>query len=553
MPLIRFSAEQAIENRKTNRYGSWGDRASPNRVEPVAKPGFDVPFKIQPGSKIFTVGSCFARNVEEELERRGFELPMRRVMLRDAPTAILNNYATPSIYNEFAWAFGERPFVVKEHLVELQPGKFADLHLSPTLRPEPLERVMERRRSITAAYRQAAECLVVIMTLGLVEVWYDKVSGCYLNVSPRPSHLRSEPGRFEMHVLSFEETYDYLERAILMLQKHGLPNVQVLLTVSPVPLGATHRQTDVIVANCYSKSVLRAAAETLVAKYEWVTYYPSYESVILSDRRQAWREDFLHVTHELVALNVGRMVDAYIGGAENAEAIGVQIEAGGVAVAVEKAREARAGSREQAAVFFDNFYPRFSGSAEFVTEYVQFLIDAGEWSRALQVLDAAPRDMPDLQTAMIRARVLIGLGKSRDAFDTLDAFSHRTEGPGGKKLRVASFWHALLDAAKAVGEESMVTGVLARFLVANPAHAPRANMAVGRWFQERGQIGRAIEFFETAVGGGEAGNQAYLPLAEALIAVGRRDAAREALGKLKLVGTGMVSRAERTAALLGAD
>ena len=65
MPLIRFSAEQAIENRKTNRYGSWGDRASPNRVEPVAKPGFDVPFKIQPGSKIFTVGSCFARNVEE--------------------------------------------------------------------------------------------------------------------------------------------------------------------------------------------------------------------------------------------------------------------------------------------------------------------------------------------------------------------------------------------------------------------------------------------------------------------------------------------------------
>ena len=188
-----------------------------------------------------------------------------------------------------------------------------------------------------------------------------------------------------------------------------------------------------------------------------------------------------------------------------------------------------------------------------MTEYVQFLIDAGEWSRALQVLDAAPRDMPDLQTAMIRARVLIGLGKSRDAFDTLDAFSHRTEGPGGKKLRVASFWHALLDAAKAVGEESMVTGVLARFLVANPAHAPRANMAVGRWFQERGQIGRAIEFFETAVGGGEAGNQAYLPLAEALIAVGRRDAAREALGKLKLVGTGMVSRAERTAALLGAD
>ena len=36
--------------------------------------------------------------------------------------------------------------------------------------------------------------------------------------SPRPSHLRKEPGRFEMHVLSFEEAYDYLERAIRLAE-----------------------------------------------------------------------------------------------------------------------------------------------------------------------------------------------------------------------------------------------------------------------------------------------------------------------------------------------
>ena len=206
MPLIRLSAAQAIENRKANPYGGWGDRASANRVEPVAKPGFRVPFKLKPGSRIFTVGSCFARNVEEELERRGFDLPMRRVMLQNAPTAILNNYGTPSIYNEFAWAFGERPYVPEDQLVEVLPGKFADLHLSPTLRPEPLAQVMARRQAITDAYRQAADCPVVVMTLGLVETWYDTRSGCYLNVSPRPADLRNEPERFEIHVLSFEES-----------------------------------------------------------------------------------------------------------------------------------------------------------------------------------------------------------------------------------------------------------------------------------------------------------------------------------------------------------
>ena len=275
-----------------------GTETSANRVEPVTKPAFRVPFKLKPGSKIFTVGSCFApQRRGRRLERRGFDLPMRRVMLQNAPTAILNNYGTPSIYNEF------------------MPGRSASAHmspriiwsrssqassptciLSPSLRPEPLAQVMARRQAITDAYRQAAECPVVVMTLGLVETWYDTKSGYYLNVSPRPAHLRSEPDRFEMHVLSFEESCDYLDRTIQLLQKHGRPDLQMLLTVSPVPLGATHRDEDVIVANSYSKSVLRTVAETLVARYDFVTYYPSYESVAMSDRRRAWRDDFLHVT-----------------------------------------------------------------------------------------------------------------------------------------------------------------------------------------------------------------------------------------------------------------
>ncbi len=550
MPLIRLSARQAVENRKGNPYGDWGDRASANRVEPVARPAFHVPFKLQPGARIFTVGSCFARNVEEELERRGFDLPMRNVILQNAPTAILNNYGTPSIYNEFAWAFGERPYVAEDHLVEVGPGKFADLHLSPALRPEPLEKVRARREAITRAYRQAADCSVVIMTLGLVETWYDTRSGYYLNVSPRPMHLRSEPDRFEMHVLSFEESYDYLHRTVQLLQKHCRPDLQMLLTVSPVPLGATHRDEDVIVANGYSKSVLRAVAETLVARYDFVTYYPSYESVTLSDRQRAWRDDMIHVTHEMVALNVGRMVDAFIEAGDGTDDVREQVNAGGAAVAVEKAKALRAGSREQAAAFFAEFQPRFIDSPDFVLEHVDFLASAGSWAEALALLDRAPAGMPDLRTALARARILVRLGRPREAVDLLNGFAARVDGPAAKKLSSGTFWYALLDAAQATGDEDIVIGVLSRLLAALPPHAGRAHTSVGRWFQSRGDMKRAVSFFESAIGAGGSGNQAYLYLAEVLAALGRRAEAREVLAKLSPKGVGAEFRAGRLAEML---
>ncbi len=112
MPLIRISSEIAVQNRKNNPFAQWGERGAPNRVEPIATPSFDVPFKLVHGEPIFTVGSCFARNVETELANRGFEIPARALFRRpefsNLDSGIINNYGTPSIYNEFAWAFGER-------------------------------------------------------------------------------------------------------------------------------------------------------------------------------------------------------------------------------------------------------------------------------------------------------------------------------------------------------------------------------------------------------------------------------------------------------------
>jgi hypothetical protein len=51
-------------------------------------------------------------------------------------------------------------------------------------------------------------------------------------------------------------------------------------TVSPVPLYLTFSGEDIIVANTYSKSVLRAACDAVENSREHVDYFPSYVTLL---------------------------------------------------------------------------------------------------------------------------------------------------------------------------------------------------------------------------------------------------------------------------------
>lgn len=316
MPLMRIPAEEATRVLKGNPMGRWPKRGQPGRLSPLAKPGFSPGFRLTPGEAVFTIGSCFARNVERELGERGFRLPALDVLKADETFAsvgsrVLNNYGVASICNELTWALSEAP--PEEALFAPCGDGWIDLHLNSAIRPAPLEVVRLRRKAIRAAYRSISDCHAVILTLGLSEVWFDTATGHYLNTAPRRSLMRATPDRFELHVLSFEETRDTLARAVDLLQHHGREDLNIVLTVSPVPLTATYRDRDVMVANCYSKSVLRAAVEEIIHTRGGVDYFPSFESITLSERASAYEDDEIHVSPEVVALNIGRMVAAYTG------------------------------------------------------------------------------------------------------------------------------------------------------------------------------------------------------------------------------------------------
>ncbi len=420
MTLIRIPGPEAVQTRKSNPFAGWGTRGEENRVEPVAKPDFDVPFTLEPGQKVFTIGSCFARNVETELQRRGFKVPMRDLFRTPAfeglDLGLVNNFGTPSIYNEFAWAFGEERFDESTGFAQLYDDKWTDLHLVHSIRPSPLEDVRRRRRALTDAIRSLAECRVLIMTLGLVELWWDGRAGNYLNTAPMPSVMAASPGRFELHVLDFKTCCEYLEKAIAIALKHGRDDLNIILTVSPVPLMTTHRPQDVMVANSYSKSLLRAVAEQVVLDNEQVGYFPSYESVTLSDRRLAWLEDMTHVTREMVELNVQRMVNAYSGGSEAERSLPGEDELTpedpAMLLIVEKAKIAREKGDED---FFEQNSEISQKSESFAIEHARFLFSRGQAREARAVV----RHWDGKETLILRGEIELKLKEYDGAIATI--------------------------------------------------------------------------------------------------------------------------------------
>ena len=57
----------------------------------------------------------------------------------------------------------------------------------------------------------------------------------------------------------------------------------------------TFSTMDIVVANTWAKSLLRAVAQEWASAHPNVDYFPSYEIVQNSDRAVVWEDDLRHV------------------------------------------------------------------------------------------------------------------------------------------------------------------------------------------------------------------------------------------------------------------
>jgi hypothetical protein len=250
-------------------------------------------FTLSSAMKIFTLGSCFARNVEVALMEKGFDVCTRTGDF-PYPHGGLNRYNTPVMLHELELAIGEREFQ-PDSIVSLPRG-FVDLTSHDAFGT--FDEVVEYRAKTTTLFSRIKEADAVIITAGLAEVWYDKRFAQFTNIAPSQA-ASIEPDRFQFSVLGFQTNLDALRKLINLI--HGIsPNSKILLTVSPVPLNATFVNRDVLISNAYSKSCLRAAVEEIYWEFDFVDYFPSYELVTLSSPEIVWERDRRHVRAEFV-------------------------------------------------------------------------------------------------------------------------------------------------------------------------------------------------------------------------------------------------------------
>ena len=321
-----LGVDEAFANLAQNRTTCRWPTRETGRLEPSYEPALAPRFRLRPRSKIFTIGSCFARNIEEHLAPLGFDLPMLAfgVPAQEWPirpfarrAGILNKYTPPSMLQEVMHALavmadpGGIDRLTDRLLYPLENDMVIDLELGGYI-PVTLARARERRRQVFDAFRHAFDEDCVVITLGLIECWFDARRHRFLQEAPNTPALRRETGRFGFKMLDHSEVLATMRELTRRLLETGNPAKRILLTLSPVPLAATFSGMDVVIANSYGKSVLRAVAQLIRDEFDQVDYFPSYEMVMLSKEAATWEHDLMHVTDPFVRRIVDTFVRNYI-------------------------------------------------------------------------------------------------------------------------------------------------------------------------------------------------------------------------------------------------
>ena len=260
-------------------------------------------------TNVFTIGSCFARNIESSLLKQGVTVPTQSFnadpnewISYNHPAMILNEFTPGTMAQRITQALANKPSGT-DNIIANGSG-YVDQLLHGATKSISWNRAVERRADVDGVYSNLADANLVIITLGLVESWFDVTTGNFLNVAVNPKN--PDPNRYVFKRLSVADTVQLLAPAIQQLTNGGQ---RVLLTVSPVAMVSTFTNNDCSVANEYSKNVLRVACEELLAN-PLVDYFPSYE-IVRSGGPEVYKDDLLHPTDAVVDQVVDYMIRSY--------------------------------------------------------------------------------------------------------------------------------------------------------------------------------------------------------------------------------------------------
>jgi hypothetical protein len=154
------------------------------------------------------------------------------------------------------------------------------------------------RHHRAASRRAFLDTRVLVITLGQNEAWMDGQSGLTWARRPPSTLLDASGERFKAQSFAFEDDASWLEDSLKRLRSVN-PDLEVLLTVSPVASYATFSGNDAVTYSFAGKCVLRAVAERITRVVPRVWYFPAFE-MALAYNPYTLAADNRHVKHSTV-------------------------------------------------------------------------------------------------------------------------------------------------------------------------------------------------------------------------------------------------------------
>jgi GSCFA family len=249
-------------------------------------------WKISHTDRLMLIGSCFT-------EHLGNQLKILKINSLVNPFGIV--YNPVSMARRLLRLWQKDAYFTVEELFENAGLWHSPEHHGHFSKPTAVEALA----GINADYRAAAHFLKnttrLLITLGTANVYVEKKSGMIV-----ANNHKLPANAFEKRRLSVTETVDALAEVLQTLKK-GLPDLQIVLTVSPV-----RHLADGLVENQRSKATLTLACEELCRRLPFAEYFPAYE-LLLDDLRdyRFYAADMIHPSETAVAYIWERFSEAY--------------------------------------------------------------------------------------------------------------------------------------------------------------------------------------------------------------------------------------------------
>jgi len=207
---------------------------------------FEAPQRYDTKStKAFTFGSCFAVNIAHALREAGINVA-NALIEEDVNSTFANRYLMQYVAEGNVNAVTDR---IQQHFGEKVKNEiFNNIKTSD----------------------------IVIMTVGVAPCFFDANGDFYFRT--KAAEDKSILSKVKMRTTTVTENIDNINYIIESIYRIN-PAAQVIVTLSPVPLAGTTEFTSPILADCVSKSVLRAALHEVLLKQKDVIYWPSFEIV----------------------------------------------------------------------------------------------------------------------------------------------------------------------------------------------------------------------------------------------------------------------------------